>query len=126
MSPGEAIYAALGPLFGGRVWPLKFEQVANRPVWPALRYTTTGVRPYLDQCGNDAGDTDDLSFQLDIVDTTYDGMLSLVRAVRLALQATDPPCTIDGGGDDFDQETSTFRYRLDVTFWPSSADDSPA
>ena len=126
MSARTAIFQALRSLFADRVYPGTFPQPPARPVWPACRYTLVSATVYDDQCGNDGGETDDESYQLDIVHANYDDMRALVRQVRLALQATDPPCGIGGFRETFDPETKTHRGVLDVTFYPSSSDDSPA
>lgn len=126
MSAPTALFDALRGLFADRVYPGTFPQPPKRPVWPACRYALVGGRAYVDQCGQDGGDTDDDSYQIDVVALSFDEMRVLVRQVRLALQAVDPPCVVDGTRYLFEAETETHRTIIDCTFYPSSSDDSPA
>lgn len=126
MSASTALFDSLRGLFSDRVYPGTFPQPPARPAWPACRVALISARTYVDQCGQDGGETDDEAYQLDIVALGYDEMRALVRQARLALVAVDPPCVVDNVGYGFDAETKTHRTHMDVTFYPSSSDDSPA
>jgi len=117
MSHSAAIFAALGPLVGGRCYPVVFPQ-EPLPTWPAIRYTPTGGATYPSSCGD--SDADDQTVQVHAVAETYSEAETLERAVRIALtQAL--PCTTDGAASfDYDSDTKTHRAVLLFTIQPTS------
>lgn len=130
MSATTELVRALETVLPARVYPLTFPQPprADRPgaLWPACKYQQVGASIYADQCGQDAGETDDTSFQVDVAAAGVDELRALVVQIRLALAGTVPPCTVDDVSYGYEPTTKTPRASLDVTFYPSSSTDSPA
>lgn len=130
MSATTELTRALETVLPARVYPLTFPQPAgaSRPAaaWPACRYQQVGAATYVDQCGQDAGETDDVSFQIDVAASGFDEVRALVVQIRLALAGTTPPCVVDDVSFGYEPTTKTNRASLDVTFYPSSSTDSPA
>lgn len=131
MSIDTVIFSALGSLVSNRVYPVMFpEELIDPPkiqqadvpypTWPAIRYQLIAGDNADTICGTDVEDTDNSEYQIDIVDSTYDGMRALVISAVAALQTTDPPCSRNFKAEDFDPETKTFRCILRYTFYPSS------
>lgn len=119
----ETIFAAVSSLVGLRYYPNTFPQERRTPHWPAIRGTIISGTPFADQCGEDLGDTDDTTVQLDVVSPDYDEMAALAGiggTVRAALLDTDPPCTRLSYFETFDSDTKTHRGVLEYVFQPSS------
>jgi hypothetical protein len=121
MSIPSVIFSALGPLVNGRMFPGTFpETVPEFSNWPAIRSTLVSSDNAATICGTDTVATDDTRIQLDIVDATYSGMLSLRNAVITTLMTLEPPCMRMGLQEVYDADSKTHRAILDVTFQQSS------
>ena len=121
MSTGTILVGLLSALAGGRIYANTFPQEAERPTWPAIRFTVVSEEPYADQCGSETTATDDVRVQLDLVAESYDGVQSLKASVIAAMAAGSPPALREAGGfEAFDAETKTHRVVLDYTLQPSS------
>lgn len=136
MTPGEIIFTYLGPLVNNKCYPNTFpeELIAppgtvpasvNRPTWPAIRYQEISALNPPDIKGTGDEDTDDKTYQIDVVAAHYGTMRSLVRQVIAALESTLPPCTRDFQAEEFDTETKTHRGILRYTFYGSTPVGSP-
>jgi hypothetical protein len=115
--------AALDTLVAGGYHPNTFPQEDRAPTWPAIRGTIITAQAFTDQCGDDAGETDDETVQLDVVAVEYDEMKALAGdggTVRLALLSMQPPAFRAGYFETFDRETKTHRGVLTYVFKPSS------
>jgi hypothetical protein len=119
---------ALGSLAAGGYHPNVFPQEDRAPTWPAIRGTLVNTEQFPDQCGTDAGESDDLDVQLDVVSLDYDEMYALAGdggAVRLALLEIEPRSLRQGYFETFDRETKTHRGVLTYRFFQSSRAGSP-
>jgi hypothetical protein len=126
------IYSTLQGLVGGRCYPNQFPQEIISPpasasvgglpypTWPAIRYQQIGTSNAPDICGTGTEDTDDSTFQLDVVARTHGAMRALVTQVITAMQMTTPLCTRDFFLEEYDEETKTHRGILRYTFYASS------
>lgn len=131
------VYSLLSPLVaGGRCTPSRFRQEAigapgttvpglSAPSWPAIRYTIISGFNVPTICGTDTVDTDDTRVQVDVVDLTYGGMVTLRDSVINAFANTTPPCTRDNYFETWDAETKTHRGVLDFVFYASTGSGSP-
>lgn len=122
MSIATVIHAALGPLVGGRCYPSVFPlRDGVLPTWPAIRYTVISETPSATLCGTgDTGAADDALVQIDIVAATHGAMQTIKAQARSALNALDdPPCSVQGIAELFDDDTRTHRAVMQVEFHPS-------
>lgn len=130
MSATTELVRALETVLPARVYPLVFPQPsgATRPasLWPACKYQQVGAETFNDLCGQDAGETDNTAFQIDVAAASFDELRALVTQIRLALAGTFPPCVVDDVSYGYEPTTKAPRASLDVTFYPSSSNDSPA
>lgn len=116
---------ALGALVGSRIYGGTFpqpQQPNNRPVWPAIRRTLTGI-PDADLCGDGGDDASDFRLQLDLVvmeAAGYSAARTLRTQVMAAMRTFTPPAVWDGELYDFDEETRTHRWILFYRLHPSS------
>lgn len=121
MSVPQAIFAALRPLVADRVYPNEFPQGDPLPIWPAIRFTVITGDPSPTLCGTGDEDGDDVVVFIDVVAETYPEMRALKAQVITALQATDPPCSRQPGGQEGpDGETKTQRVVMTYHFQQSS------
>ena len=136
MSPDEVIFSLLGPLVGNRCYPNTFPEEliqppgtvpasVNRPTWPAIRYVEINAFNPPDIKGTGDEDTDDTTFQIDVVAAHRGTMRALLRQVIAAMKDTDPPCTRDFKNEEFDSETKTHRGILRYSFYASTPAGSP-
>lgn len=132
----ELIFNKLAPLVNDRCYPNAFpeELIAppgtvpasvNRPTWPAIRYQEISAFNPPDINGTGDEETDDKTYQIDVVSAHYGTMRSLVRQVIAALKDTSPPCTRDFMSEEVDAETKTHRGILRYTFYASTPAGSP-
>lgn len=130
------IFTALRSLVNDKCYPNTFPQelieppstVMNNlpyPTWPAIRYQLVNASNDATICGTDNEDTDDTSYQIDVVARTYGAMKVLSTQVIAALEVTDPPCLRDFYIEDWDEETKTHRGILRFTFYGSTLPGSP-
>lgn len=118
--PEAKIWEALRSLVNNRVYPVVFPQ-KTKPEWPAIRYTRISTSPDLTLCGSGGDDTADSEFQIDVVASSWAGMITLVEDVKAAMNSiTDPTPVWVNENMAFDQETKTYRCQLDYSFHPSS------
>ncbi len=113
------IFTALRALVNDRCYPVVFPQ--DMATWPAIRYQVIDEVPIPDICGTDIGQTDNTRVQIDYVAKTHGAALALRIQGRQALATVSPPCFRDDGGfEDLDETTRTYRVTDDYTFYPSS------
>jgi hypothetical protein len=120
VSVHSVLHVALDGLVVGGYHPNRFPQEDRAPTWPAIRGTIVTAQTFTDQCGDDAGETDDVTVQLDVVAVDYDEMAALAGkdgSVRLALLGL---AFRAGYFETFDRETKTHRGVLTYVFKPSS------
>lgn len=121
MSLESDLFDALKTLVSNRVYPLTFWQPSGAlPTWPAIRYTLSGAEPGATVCGDSGEATADVRVQLDLVATTYTALRTLRTAVLAAMVPFATPALWDGEDEEYDEETKTFRARLDYVIYPSS------
>ncbi len=136
MTPGDVIFARLASLVANKCYPNTFPEeliappgtvpsTPNRPTWPAIRYQEISTFNPPDIKGTGDEDTDDKTYQIDVVAAHWGTMHALVRQVISALQDTTPPCTRDFQIEAFDTETKTHRGILRYTFYSSTPAGSP-
>lgn len=115
------VFTALNSLVNGRCWPNKFEQQADRPLWPAIRYTVVASDNEESICGTDDVSTDDTRVQLDGVALTHGAVLALRDQIIVRMMGLDPPAIrLPGGFQTYDAETKTHRVMLEYLFQASS------
>jgi hypothetical protein len=119
MSIEGALFTGLRTLVADRVYPLNFPQTPA-PVWPAIRYTFPSFRPATALCGDSGDKSATTRVQLDIVAETYVAARALRLQVMAVMKVFEPPAVLDGGGEDPDLETKTYRIRLDYLIFASS------
>ena len=130
------IFSALRGLVSDRCYPNMFPQELIEPpstvpagipypTWPAIRYQQVNANNDPTICGTDTEDTDDTTYQIDVVARTHGAMRVLCTQVIAALQVTTPPCTRDFFLEDYDEETKTHRGILRFTFYASTPAGSP-
>lgn len=119
----DALFAAIGPLFDGRVYPIEFPQSPYAPIWPAARYTIISATPSAAICG-DSGDAADYRVQIDVVAEQYDAMVAKAGEVRDAMAAFDPIATLQTYIEDSDPDTVTWRTILDYVIGYSTPADA--
>lgn len=113
--------AALGPLVGGRYYPVKFPQESGAPSWPAIRGTIVSFDNQIDQCGAGTEDDEDPRMQIDICAPTKDAARLLRSDVLAVLAALDDPWIKQpGGGEGWDAEAKVHRYREDFILYQST------
>jgi hypothetical protein len=71
-------------------------------------------------CGDSGEATADVRVQLDLVASTYTALRTLRTAVLAAMVPFATPAIWDGDGEEYDEETKTFRARIDYVIYPSS------
>ena len=138
MNPGDLIFTLLAPLVGNRCYPDTFpeELIAppgtvpvttsvNRPTWPAIRFQELTAFNPPDIKGTGDDDTDDTTYQIDVVAAHRGTMRALVGQVIATLKDTDPPCTRDFKSEEFDSDTKTYRGILRYSFYASTPVGSP-
>lgn len=136
MTPAEIIFSRLRGLVNDRVYPMQFPQEwilspgtipgqLVKPTWPSIKYQElTGFNPP-DIMGTGDENTDDKTYQIDVVAQHYGTMRALVRSVIAAMEDTDPPNTRDFFAEEPDEETKTYRGILRYTFYASTPAGSP-
>ena len=110
----------LGPLVGGRIWPLEFPLKTPRPIWPAIRYSIVSQVPAIALCGNSDEDAADMRVQIDVVDSTSEGARALKQAIVAAMVGFTPPAVMQSSSPDKDADTSTFSWSIDYEIYASS------
>lgn len=115
------LFTTLGPLVSNRVKPVTFLLAdGTLPVWPAIRYEFITDVPAISTCGN-SETAADIRVQIDPVHTTFVGMRALKLNVIAAMRTFSPPAVLqDGGGEDYEAATKTYRARLDYIIHQSS------
>ncbi len=119
MNVPAIVHAALSPLVAGRVYPIVFPQ-SSSPIWPAIRYQVVSVTPVAALCGDGGDESAEWRVQLDAVATTYGGLRTLTALIVAVMAALDPPAIRETSGEERDEETGTYRCRLDYLIHPSS------
>ncbi len=121
------LFTTLGPLVNNRCYPLTFIQPDGElPRWPAIRYTVLTSSDTNDICGSTTVDTDDSSVQLDLVALTHGAVITLRDQVIAAMLGFSLPATRQpSGGQEFDEQTKTYRVTLEYFISPSSVSGSP-
>lgn len=119
MNTEQLIFDTLKGLVSNRCYPDTYPQAPATPVWPAIRFTKTGGNIDLDSCGSGLSDTDDETFQVDVVAATATSRTALREQIRTAMQAL--PCALSQSPiHTYDVETKTYRAILIYTFFGSS------
>ena len=114
MSLKTNIFDALRALVNDQVLPDKFDQEANAPIVPAIRYTLVGGTTWQDLEGDGDASTDDIRIQIDWIARTAEDRDALTPLIRTAMKTLSPPCLIDGPPiTTFDAETKTYRATAD-------------
>lgn len=121
------LFTTLKTLSANRVYPLTFVQPSGAlPTWPAIRYEFISDIRANAVCGTGLDDTGAVRVQLDAVDKTFIAMRTLRDSIIAAMRSFSPPAILqDGGGDNYDEPTKTFRARLDYVIYRSSFQGSP-
>jgi hypothetical protein len=120
MALEQDIFAALGPLVAGRVYPLVLPAGPAAPTVPAIRYQFVSDTPGADICGDGGPGLSDTRTQVDVYHTTFDAARALRLQVVMAMQALTTPTLWEGGFDDFDSDLKLYRCVLDFITYPSS------
>ena len=112
---------ALGPLVGGRYYPVKFPQEKGAPTWPAIRGTVISFDNQPDQCGAGTPDDEDVRVQIDICATTHAACLALrLQVLQTLAGLADPWIRQPGGGEGWDAEAKVHRFREDFVLYQST------
>lgn len=120
------LFTTLGPLVNNRCYPLTFIQPDGQlPIWPAIRYTLLNGSDANDLCGSATVDTDDASVQIDLVARTHGAVVTLRDQVIAAMMTFALPATRQSNGQEFDEQTKTYRVTLEYLISPSSGSGSP-
>lgn len=121
MNLEQELTTLLGPLVAGRAFRDLFPQPPLLPVWPAIRFQLIDGRAEPTICGTDTEETDDSTYQVDIVAATGQQANQLARQVVEAMQNFPLPTVRTARRNDpYDAPTKTFRVSLDFLISPSS------
>jgi hypothetical protein len=116
------IFTAFKGVVGNRVYPDTFVQPNGTiATWPAIRYSIIGGTIDQDIAGAGTEQTDDTTFQLDLVARTTSEREALRQQVRAAAQGLNPPMILRAPPtQEYDPETKTYRATLEFTIYGSS------
>jgi hypothetical protein len=115
------IFDALKALVNNQVLPDKFDQEANAPIVPAIRYTLAGGATWEDLEGDGDDSTDDFRIQIDWIARTAEARDALTPLIRTAMKTLSPPCRMQGRPiTTFDAETKVYRASADWISYGSS------
>lgn len=113
MSVAETLAAILGPLVGGRAYPVLLPQ--DMAAWPAIRYTAYLV-PANTNCGS--SDLGDYRIQVDVFGSDYDEVAALGQKdgpVCLAVEGAFESFELVAIDEDYEADGRLFRRRIEYS-----------
>jgi len=113
MSVAETLASVLGPLVGGRAYPVLLPQ--DLADWPAIRYTAYLV-PANTNCGS--SDLGDYRIQADVFGVEYDAVAALAAQggpVCLAIEGAFESFELVAIDEDFEEDGRLFRRRIEYS-----------
>ena len=107
---------------GERVYQDIFPQPPSLPTWPAIRFTLVSGVNQADICGTGDVDTDDVTYQIDVVAETAQQVKAVTDLVIATMRNVFPHPNVRVGlrSDPFDVSTKTYRRSLDYQVQLSS------